>query len=230
MLDPGFWASSHNERLIFRQRLLFLGLISNADDEGRVKGNLNFIRALIFPYDDIESNQIEDDLVKLMEEGLIIRYIHKGLAYIQIAKWQTYQRIDKPTRSILPPCPEFPDIPPNDSKNESENDSKNDSKNSSENDSCLIEKKGSKEKRKEGNDPPSLNEVLVYAAQADIPESTAKAFYYHFQAKGWVTSGIVQRNFEWRSRLQQWWIDEVKQYGGNGKSKDKEKIMEFKTV
>jgi len=127
MIDPGFWLSEHNTRLIFRQRLLFLGLISNADDEGRVKGNANFIRAMVFPYDELESSKIKDDLAKLSSEGLIIRYNYNGLDYIQIAKWAEFQRIDHPTKSKIPPQDNFQ----NDSKNESEYDSENESENDS---------------------------------------------------------------------------------------------------
>ena len=90
-----------------------------------------------------------------------------------------------------------------------------------------------KEKKIKGKDStvPSLDEVLLYATQAQIPEESAKGYFYHYQSAGWVTAGAVQRHFEWRSKLQQWYLNEVKQFSGNnGKSKDKEKIMEFRTA
>lgn len=127
MIDPMFWASEHNMHLCFRQRLLFIGLISNSDDEGRLKGNVNFIRAVVFPYDDFSGEVIAEDLELLVKEEMIIWYTiedEKGreAQYIQISNWYKYQRVDKPRPSIYPP----PETGWNDSDNDSENDSQND--------------------------------------------------------------------------------------------------------
>jgi hypothetical protein len=161
MIDPGFWSSEHHIRLIFRQRLLFLGLISNADDEGRIKGNPNFIRAVVFPYDDINQSSIKDDLELLAAEGLIIKYIHNDLDYIQIAKWDDYQRIDKPSPSKIPP----PSIV-NYSKNDSKNDSGNDSKNHSFLKEKEIKRKEEKEFKEEAEGNTSLNPVSEILIQS----------------------------------------------------------------
>lgn len=165
MIDPGYWSSEHNIRLIFRQRLLFIGLISNADDEGRIKGNPNFIRAVVFPYDDINQSTIEDDLGLLAAEGLIIKYIHKDLDYIQIAKWDDYQRIDKPSPSKLPP----PDIVKY-SKNHSENDSQNGSKN----DSCLKEKEVKRKEEKEKKEKKEIRNDSENSSENESQNHSAK--------------------------------------------------------
>lgn len=102
MIHPDFWRSPHNEHLSFRQRLLWLGLISNADDEGRIKANPNFIRATVFPFDDLSSVSIKDDLALLTSEGLIIQYTNKEVDYIQIAKWGDFQKISHPQPSKIP--------------------------------------------------------------------------------------------------------------------------------
>lgn len=124
MVDPGFWQSENMAKLTIRQRLLFIGLFSNADDEGRLGGKPALIRSIVFPYEDISIKDIEEDLKNIEATGSIFRYSVKGNSYIQVTGWEKYQRVDKPKPSNIPPP--------------SENDSKIDSKI----DSCLKEKKG----------------------------------------------------------------------------------------
>ena len=102
MIAPNIWMSLHNQQLIFRQRLFFIGIISNADDEGRIKGDPLYLRAKIFPYDDLKVETILDDIKAVANEGLITSYLHKGLQYIQINKWNDYQTINRPTPSKIP--------------------------------------------------------------------------------------------------------------------------------
>lgn len=102
MIDPGFWLSTHHKKLIFRQRLLFLGMVSNADDEGRLKGDSSFLRATVFPYDDLKDLTVDEDIKALAEEGLIMPYVCKDSRYIQLVKWREYQTINRPTPSKIP--------------------------------------------------------------------------------------------------------------------------------
>jgi hypothetical protein len=155
MIDPNFWGSEHNMTLNFRQRLLFVGLISNADDDGRLRGNINYLRSTIFTYDDVQSDTIASDLQQLQDEGMIIWYNRENdkgreAKYIQLVNWSKYQRIDKPRESSYPPP-----LDQNGSKNESENDSKNGS--------ALIneERKERSKKTKEGGNQESFSEPVL---------------------------------------------------------------------
>lgn len=142
MIDPGFWQSENMAKLTIRQRLLFIGLFSNADDEGRLGGKPTLIRSIVFPYEDIALKDIETDLKGIQSVGSIIRYNVNGNSYIQITGWSKYQRVDKPRESNIPAFVSSEND--NDYKIHSENDSKNDSKNESEGDSCLKENKENK--------------------------------------------------------------------------------------
>lgn len=42
-------------------------------------------------------------MVELEREGCIVRYQIDGAAYVQIAKWLIHQKIDKPSKSKIPP-------------------------------------------------------------------------------------------------------------------------------
>lgn len=91
MIDPAFWQSETVASLNIEQRYLFIGLFSNADDQGRLRGHSALIRNTVFPYDEIALEQIERDLKALEAVGTIILYQVDGKTYIQIANWWKYQ-------------------------------------------------------------------------------------------------------------------------------------------
>ena len=172
MIHPKFWQSRHWVRVDrFRARLLFIGIFSNADDEGRLIGLAQTLRANIFPHDKISDDAIEDDLKLLAAEGLIVRYMCESVPYIQVVKWKEHQRIDHPQRSHFPALEQGNlfledtsgigesvnqiDLTEgnDDTQIDSENGSKNDSKNGSESGSIPIESNLVKPREKRGNLP-----------------------------------------------------------------------------
>ncbi len=112
MIDPGFWTDGKLGKLTRDHRLLFMGLISNADDEGRLPGHPAMIRSIVFPYDDdITSKHVGtwlDDLEAaggLDGPGVIMQYQAGGEQYILIRNFLKHQYIKKPTPSNLPAPP-----------------------------------------------------------------------------------------------------------------------------
>jgi len=103
MIDPGLWDSRQFSQLNFMERVLYVGLISNADDDGRLEDRTALIRSKIFPDDDIPLSEIEDALEHLKEVGLIERYTAGEWDIIQHPKWAKYQKINRPSPSKLPP-------------------------------------------------------------------------------------------------------------------------------
>jgi 5-methylcytosine-specific restriction endonuclease McrA len=100
-IKPEFWADEKLAPLNPLHRLVFLGLISQADDAGRVVDSPRLINGLLFPH-------TEDDctvpLADLAEIGVIDRGMTaSGQAVIQIVGWAKHQRIEKPNlRGALP--------------------------------------------------------------------------------------------------------------------------------
>lgn len=91
-------------------RLTFVQLFTLADDEGRLRGNSRMLASLLFPYDDGEDGRprttgkdVEAWMVELEREGCVVRYQIDGAAYVQIANWLIHQKIDKPSKSKIPP-------------------------------------------------------------------------------------------------------------------------------
>lgn len=103
LIAPEFWESDSVNDLTIRQRLLFLGLISNADDQGRLKGRAEYIKSKIFIYDQFTPDEIQSDLEAIANIQGIILYEASGRKYIQVIKWWCFQHPTWSQRSELPP-------------------------------------------------------------------------------------------------------------------------------
>lgn len=106
LIDPRVWQSGHFKRLNMRQRLLWIGIITSADDEGKLRGEPAVIKADIFPFDSVSLKTVESDLGVLADEGVIYKYEIEGDLYIWIQKWERYQKPSHPTPSKIPDPPE----------------------------------------------------------------------------------------------------------------------------
>lgn len=102
MISPEFWTDEKLGILPVETRLLFMGLISNADDEGRLPGNTMLVKSVIFPYDNFSNNKIEEWLLSLAQQNIIVRYKFDNQTYIQIVNFSKHQTINRPTPSKIP--------------------------------------------------------------------------------------------------------------------------------
>lgn len=103
MIDPGFWIDEKLGAISPLARLLFMGLISNSDDEGRLPGHPALIKSQVFPYDaDITPNQVTQWLEQLEELEILIIYTVDSQTYIQIKNFLKHQTINRPTASKYP--------------------------------------------------------------------------------------------------------------------------------
>jgi hypothetical protein len=102
MIDPNIWASEDMAKLTIRQRLLVIGLFSNADDHGKGKAKPAYIRSTIFPYDDIPLHEIIDDLETIRAVISIEFYTVEGNSYYRFINWTKWQTVQKAQPSIIP--------------------------------------------------------------------------------------------------------------------------------
>ena len=91
MIDPAFWQSETMASLPITQRYLFIGLFSNANDQGRLKAHPALIRSTVFPYEDVSQDDLKTDLAALESIDSIHLYSVEGKAYLQIVNWWKYQ-------------------------------------------------------------------------------------------------------------------------------------------
>lgn len=87
-LKPGFFNNEDLIELAFEYRLLFAGLWTIADREGRLEDRPKKIKLSVFPGDDVD---VEHGLAQLEHRKFIVRYVANGIRYIQVASWSKHQ-------------------------------------------------------------------------------------------------------------------------------------------
>ncbi len=108
MLDPDFWNDSRVKRLSPTERLLFIGMVSQADDDGRLLADPAFLRSKIFPYDDFTLEDITSMRDHILETNPNLQlYQNTGEDYLYFRKWPRYQKPSHPQPSKLPKPPEL---------------------------------------------------------------------------------------------------------------------------
>lgn len=105
-LKPGFFTNDQLAEIEPLGRLLFAGLWTIADREGRLEDRPRRIKAELLPYDDVD---IERLLLALDMHGFIIRYRRGTDAYIQIVNFSKHQNPHvKEADSQIPPPSRHP--------------------------------------------------------------------------------------------------------------------------
>lgn len=87
-IKPGFFANDQLAELPMSTRLLFIGLWTLADREGRLDDRPKRIKAQVFPYDDVDT---DDGLNQLQRAGFLLRYCRHGSRYVQIVNFIKHQ-------------------------------------------------------------------------------------------------------------------------------------------
>ena len=104
MIVPEIWQSESFAQLSILAKLVFIGLFSNADDEGRGIANPVYIKSILFPYDDgMRVIDIEKALSEIGQFMSVTLYTHDGRKYYALDNWKKSQTIDRPKPSKLPP-------------------------------------------------------------------------------------------------------------------------------
>ena len=101
IVKPQFWTDEMTGTLSDKAKLLFIGMLNFADDEGKIIGNLYYLNSMIFPYAQ-EIEHIQKSLIELSEKNLIFAYKIKNQDYYWIVNFRKHQKIDKPQPSQIP--------------------------------------------------------------------------------------------------------------------------------
>ncbi len=103
MIDPNIWQSEDFSKLSTLSKLVFIGMFSLADDEGRGRAKPVYLKSVIFPYDDgMRVIDIEKSLSEISANMSVTLYDHDGSKYYQMDKWSKWQRVEKPQKSLIP--------------------------------------------------------------------------------------------------------------------------------
>lgn len=98
MICPTIWTNRKFIRLSDKEKLLFIGIFSTADDYGKLWYDLLSLKASIFPCDNLTEEDLSAALRKLCELNLIVT----DKKSIKIHGWKSHQSVPKPQNSNIP--------------------------------------------------------------------------------------------------------------------------------
>jgi len=95
MLHKKISVSVQVNRLTLPARLLFTWMIPHADDEGRMKGDPEFIKATVVPMVKWSFKKIQEYLKEMKDKQLIYYWQENGEWFVEFIKWKEHQYIQK---------------------------------------------------------------------------------------------------------------------------------------
>lgn len=105
MLSPEIWESESFGSLSLLGKILWIGMISNADDEGIGRAQPNYLKSRILPYDELRIADIEKALAEIGQKMSVTLYEVDKNKYYYLNNWLEWQSINKPTKSKFPAPP-----------------------------------------------------------------------------------------------------------------------------
>lgn len=105
-LKPTFWGDEKVARLALEERLLFVGLVSMADDDGRFLASATAVGGFVFPNDELSPARIGKWLKRLDGLRLVHLYEVNGVKYGVLPNFDRHQVINRRSRSTLPAPPQ----------------------------------------------------------------------------------------------------------------------------
>lgn len=189
MIDPNIWQSEDFAKLSKLAKLVFMGLFSNADDEGKGRANPTYLKSILFPYDDkLRTTDIIESLKEIGTYTSIVFYTHNESQYYKLENWNKWQTIDKPKKSTIPdPSECIGDASANDRR--SIGDASANDRQPIDDASRLKERKGKeeKEKGKEGECMPGAQAAPGRSPAISLPLNDGNDYpVYHEQIEKWV--------------------------------------------
>ena len=107
MISPEIWQSEDFAKLSLLGKMVFIGMFSHADDEGRGRAKAAYIKSVLFPYErGMRVGDVDKALCDIARYMSVMFYRVNGNEYYQLVNWRVWQRVDKPQKSKLPPCDE----------------------------------------------------------------------------------------------------------------------------
>ena len=191
MIDPNIWNSEDFSKLSSFAKLVFIGLFSQADDEGRGRANPTYLKSILFPYEEaIRAADIKKTLSEIASTMSVTFYTHDEKEYYVLESWDKFQTINKPTPSTILLPKDYGratvGLPPN----------------------------RKEEKRKEVKDaparedtpskkfiPPSLEQVQEYCAERKNNVDAGR-FIDFYSSKGWMIGKNKMK--DWKAAVRTW--------------------------
>lgn len=107
MISPEIWESSSFAELSDFAKIVFIGLISNADDAGKGEANAALLKSKLFPRDEKKRvADVKSALSEIARSTSTLFYSVEGHDYYVLTTWKRWQKLDRPTPSKIPDPPQ----------------------------------------------------------------------------------------------------------------------------
>lgn len=221
-IKPEYWSDEQVASWPMVSRLAYIALWNEADDEGRLRANLLYLKGRMFPYD--ARLDLAAVLEPIIASGKMILYSADGQSYAWLPRFEEHQVINRPSKSRLPGPPPAtetaPELPAHEPSVNTHGALSEDSVNAhggASEDSRMAHagKEGNRERSVTSHEgsvnarrglrprftPPSLDEVRTYIAAMGYSFSPEK-WHAHYQANGWR----VGKNpmVDWQAACRTW--------------------------
>lgn len=102
-IKPDFWTDEKIAELPVESRLIYIATWNYADDIGVLKGSIKLLKSQILPYDyEIGLDTFSKWMDHLIQSRMLIPFEHKNEKYIYIRNFSQHQKIDKPSKPLIP--------------------------------------------------------------------------------------------------------------------------------
>ncbi|MCJ7743784.1 MAG: hypothetical protein MUO99_04395 [Dehalococcoidales bacterium] len=119
-IDPAFFTDEKLAKATLTERHLFVAMIANQDDDGRLLGHPGYLRSIAFPYDNFSNKEMKQmrDHLALVNPNIFL-YQNADNEYIQLKRHYRYQhpRYYHPSKFPAPPGWPFHDEHPSQASN-----------------------------------------------------------------------------------------------------------------
>lgn len=106
-IKPDAFTSDSLSQISILARWTFAGIWTYCDDEGRGRADYRLLRAALFPLDDrVTVKVLEQAVSELLQAGCLCVFTVDGKEYLHCPNWKSHQRVNRPTKSKFPACPE----------------------------------------------------------------------------------------------------------------------------
>lgn len=107
MIHPDFFVSATLNDLPISVMVTFAGIWCWADDYGRGEDDAALVKAAVWPRRrSMTEKKVAADVENLIGAHVLCRYEVAGHRLLHVVNWREHQKVQHPTPSKLPPCPE----------------------------------------------------------------------------------------------------------------------------
>ena len=192
MISPEIWESSSFAELSDFAKIVFIGLISNADDAGKGEANAALLKSKLFPRDEKKrAADVKSALSEIARSTSTLFYSVEGHDYYALTTWKRWQKLDRPTPSKIPDPPTGQSVGErgNYTQNPILDEYSTNTRRILDEGSTLIEKNRNKNRIEERDARaceamPTLDEIVAYCKERKNNVNAQRFFDYYPQTDG----------------------------------------------